>query len=173
MCVLRISPSQTCWFWRSTSIKIIWIWQTAIVLAKTTENDVFQERFPLWIKFVRFVHISITSCSFWRGMSIKSTSVWRTAIVIAKNDPKWCFWGLSSAVIKFVCFVQIRIPTWVDWFSIVIQTFETCNEAVMAVKAYKHCQSAKTMEIYIVPTDWRISIWFSVFKVLNRWCENM
>ncbi len=34
------------------------------------------------------------------------------------------------------------------WFSIEIQTFETCTEAAMA---YKHCQSAQAMEIWLVP----------------------
>ena len=35
--------------------------------------------------------------------------------------------------------------------SIDVQTFKTCNEAVMAVKTYKHSQSTQTMEIYLVP----------------------
>ncbi len=38
-----------------------------------------------------------------------------------------------------------------DWFSIDIQTFETCIEVVMAVKAYKHCQAAQELEISLVP----------------------
>ena len=29
--------------------------------------------------------------------------------------------------------------------------FETCNEAVMAMKAYKQCQLAQTMVVYLVP----------------------
>ncbi len=32
-----------------------------------------------------------------------------------------------------------------DLFPIDIHTFETCNEAVMAVKAYTHCQSTQAM----------------------------
>ncbi len=39
-------------------------------------------------------------------------------------------------------------------FWLIIQTFETCNEPLMAVYAYKHCQSVQTIEIYLVsPTE--------------------
>ena len=37
--------------------------------------------------------------------------------------------------------------------------FETCNEAVMAMKAYKQCQSAQTMVIYLVPST-EVSLFF-------------
>ncbi len=46
-----------------------------------------------------------------------------------------------------------------DRFPIDIQTFETRNEAVMVMKAYKHCQSVQTMVIYLVsPTE--VSLFF-------------
>ncbi len=41
-----------------------------------------------------------------------------------------------------------------EWFSIDTQTLETSNEAVLAMKAYKQCELAQTMVIYLLrPTE--------------------
>ncbi len=44
----------------------------------------------------------------------------------------------------------------------------------MAMKANKQCQLAQTMLIYLVPkTEVSLFFSFSVYKLLNRRCENM
>ncbi len=82
-------PIPTCWFWRAMKVKIIWIWQTAILFLQ--ERQVFEQYLQLRIKFVCFAHIPIPTFWFWNGMSVKIIWLWHTAIVYSQGRPKRCF----------------------------------------------------------------------------------
>ncbi len=74
-------------FWGGMSVKIIWIWHTAIVIAKNDQQWCFlgfiSALNKIWVFFYTYPHPIMP---FWGGMSVKIISIWHTGIVIAQNQ---------------------------------------------------------------------------------------
>ncbi len=103
-------PIPTCWFWRGVSVKIIWIWHTAIVIAKNDQKWWFLGMISALNKICVFCAKPFPTFSFYTFMNCNIILIWRTAIVITKNHKNGGFPGTISALNKICVFCAYLHP---------------------------------------------------------------
>ncbi len=128
-------PITTCPIWRGMCVKIIWIWRTAIVIAKTDQKWCF-----LWIisalkkNFVFVTYRPPIMLILKRYECLSHLDLTHCNCYSQKRQIMMVFEQYLQLRIQFVCFAHIPIPTCSFWRRLSVKVICIWHTAIVTAR---------------------------------------